>query len=116
MRGSMAVMLAPRKSFWLPDVLLVDHADMGGDHMPAVGKPDPGLHLPADLARHGWAMAQRGGHGAVPAVGGDDSSRDGAGEADRRARGAKRRDLVVAVQDFGAAVAAGAPTSVAGRL
>src|SRR4029078_10849349 len=96
----MAVNPDPRKSFWLPDVLLVDHADMRGDHMPAVGKPHPGLHLPPDLARHGEAVKQRRGRGAVAAIGGDDGSRDGAAEANRRPRGAVRRDLAVSIKDF----------------
>ena len=40
---------------------LRDHADMGGDHAPTVGKPHPGLHLAADTAGGAVAMKQRRG-------------------------------------------------------
>src|SRR6476619_5692219 len=109
MRGSIvAMLLALFLAVWVPDILLVDHADMRRDHAPAVGEFHPGLHLAADLARHGGAMKQRRGHGAVAAVGGDDRFRNRAREPDRRARGAERGDLVMAVKDFGDAVADGA--------
>ena len=73
--------LSRRRSRLLPHVLLVDHADMRRDHVPAVGKLHPGLHLPADLARHGLAVKQRRGHGELAAIGGDDGLGDGAVEA-----------------------------------
>ena len=41
--------------------LLVDQTHVRRDHMPAVGKAHPGLHLPPDLARHGLAPEQRRG-------------------------------------------------------
>src|ERR1051326_6314681 len=106
MRGSIVAMRATLSPF--PNILLVDHADMGRDHMPAVGKSHPALHLPADLARHGGAVKQRRSHGEVAAVCGDDGLRDRAREANRRARRPERGDLVVAVENFGPAVADGA--------
>src|SRR5687768_8027849 len=61
----------PDPSRPLPHILLVDHADVGCDHVPAVGKLDPGLHLPADLAGHGGAVKQRGRDREPAAVGGN---------------------------------------------
>src|SRR5262249_59465373 len=94
--------------YWSPCFgrLLVDHADVGGDHVPAVGKAHPGLHLAADLA--GRAVEERRGDAHVAAVGGDHRARDGAREADRRARRAKARNLRVAVEILTDAVADGA--------
>ena len=36
----------------------IDHAHMGGGDAPAVGSPDPRLHLPTDLAGHAVAPEQ----------------------------------------------------------
>src|SRR3984957_9276928 len=50
---------------------LVNDADMGCDDSPPLGEADPGLHLPSDLARRAVSPEQRGGDGAVAAVGHD---------------------------------------------
>src|SRR5689334_18967455 len=87
---------------------LVDKTDMGGDDPPAFRAADPGLHLPPDLAGDAGAVEQRRGGRVVAAVGADDCLRQRAREPDRRTRGAERRDLRVAVEILGAAVADGA--------
>src|SRR5262249_33493310 len=84
---------------------LVDHAHVGGDHVPAVGKAHPGLHLPPDLA--GRAVEQGRGDAEVAAVGGNHRAREGAGEAERRARRAEAGDFGVAVENLVDAVADG---------
>jgi hypothetical protein len=51
---------------------LVDHAHMRGDDAPALRKPHPGLHLPADFSGHADAVEQGRGDGVVATVGADD--------------------------------------------
>src|SRR6516165_9389410 len=76
---------------------VVDDADMGGDDAPALGKANPRLHLPTDPIGHGVAIEQGGGDRRVAAVAGDDGLRGTAIQADRRARGAKAGDRVIAI-------------------
>src|SRR5258708_2446889 len=83
---------------------LVDRADVGGDHAPAFGKAHPGLGLAADLAGRGGATKQRRGCREIAAVGRDHGLRQGAREAGRRARGAERLDLAVAVEVLAGAI------------
>ena len=52
-------------------LVLVDHAHMRGGHAPAVTRADPGLHLPADLARCAGTAKQGRGDAEAVAVGGD---------------------------------------------
>jgi hypothetical protein len=77
---------------------------MGCDDSPPLGKADPGLRLPSDLARRAVAPEQRGGDGAVAAVGHDPSLVEPPGEACGRAGAAEGLDRLVAVQIFGCAV------------
>src|SRR3954451_21547555 len=84
---------------------LVDDADMGGDDAPALRELYPGLHLPADLARHRVAIEQGGGDGGVAAIAGDHGLRGAAVEADRRAPGAKAGDRFIAVEVLADAIA-----------
>src|SRR5580658_7366045 len=85
-----------------------NHAHMRGDDEPAVGETDPGLHLPADLTRHGGAVEQGRGDRKIAAIGGDDGVRESPRQAGRRTRGAERLDLVIAEQIFGATETDGA--------
>jgi hypothetical protein len=81
---------------------------MRGSIEAAVLEAHPALGLSADLARRGGAVEQRRGHREVAAEGGDHGLRQAAHQPGRRPRGAERRDLAVAVQDFRRAVAHGA--------
>jgi hypothetical protein len=70
---------------------------------PAVGEPDPGLHLTADFAGRRRAVKQGRGDGGVASIRGDDRPRQAAPQAQRRARGAEARDRIVAVEILAAA-------------
>ena len=72
---------------------------------PAFRKAYPGLHLPADLAGKLLAIEQRRGHRGIAAIGGDHRLRGLAPQPDRRTRGTKRHDLVIAIEIFADAVA-----------
>src|SRR3979411_2944608 len=81
---------------WIPR--LVDDADMRGDDFPALGKSQPCLHLPSPLAGSGVAIKQCRCYGGVAAIGCDHRLRGRAHQPDRRARGAKRHDRVIAIE------------------
>src|ERR1700682_1779253 len=81
---------------------------MRGDYAPAFGEAHPGLHLAADFARHSRAVIQRRSDGVIAAVGTDDSLRQRARKACRRARGTECRDLGITKKILAAAVADGA--------
>src|SRR6266849_5310060 len=72
-------------------------------HAPAFGKAYPGLHLAADLARHGGAMKQSGGDGGVAAVGSDNGLREHSCEACGGASSAEGLDLRIPEQVLAAA-------------
>src|SRR5687767_4457590 len=78
---------------------------MRRDDVPAVREADPCLLLAAYLAGHGLAPEQRRGDREVAAVGRDHGLRDRTHETDRRARGAKAGNLLVAVKVLSNAVA-----------
>ena len=62
---------------------LLNNADVGGGDAPAVGGPDPRLHLAADLAWSVGAAEERCGHREIAAERGD----DGAFESPRKTTG-----------------------------
>ena len=78
---------------------------MGRDDLPTLGTAHPGLHLPADLAGQAVAIEQGRRDRGVAAIGRDRGPRGLAHQPGRRARGAERRDLVVAVEIFADAIA-----------
>src|SRR5271163_3023217 len=83
----------------------VDHADMRRDDAPALRKPHPCLHLPADLARSVPAAEQCRGDPEIAAISRDLRALQRAREARRRPRGAKRADFLDPIEVLGRAVA-----------
>src|SRR5262245_33553531 len=84
---------------------IVDHADVAGHHPPAVWASHPGLGLTPHLARRGVAVEERRGDRIIAAIGGDDRLRQDARQANGGPRGAKRLDLIIAVQILRRAIA-----------
>src|SRR5262249_18232533 len=81
---------------------------MGGNNAPTLRQPNPRLHLSTDLAGRAVAVKQRGGDREVAAVTGNQGSRARARQVLRRASGAERGYLRMAVEVLGEAVANGA--------
>ena len=82
---------------------------MGGNDSPALGTAYPGLHLPPHPPRRTLAIEQCGRHRGIAAEGGDDRLVGPPVQPDRRARGAERRDRIVAVEILADAIAQRAP-------
>src|SRR5258705_1341193 len=77
---------------------------MRGDDLPAVRKAHTGLHLASHLAGQAIAVEQRRGDGSITAIGRDHGLVGPAAQSDRRARGAKPHDRLIAVEIFADAV------------
>ncbi len=88
---------------------LVDQAHVGRNDPPTFRKFHPGLHLPADLAGRRRPLVERRGSCELAAICGDDGPGRCAPKRDRRAGGAKRLDLRIAVENFACAITDRAP-------